>query len=178
LKKSWNEVKVSKFDHNKRLSMSKAIEEILSIIKEFYPDASEEEVKKAIMNYVEFHLQEIIANLDLPTPKKQVLSRAGGYRQARSQIKLERLQEDRSKTEIVNTLTGIREDFLEKGTKEDADRLTKHITEIESASTTEKSALMYVDSDLSEMIKREETAEEDRDRTIGKLEGLKEDANE
>jgi len=152
--------------------MNKEIREIIRDIKEFYPDASEEEIKKAIIDYVESHLLEILAKIDLPSPKKQGFSRKGGYRQARSQFKLEQLQEDRSKTALVNTLTKIREEFLESGMKEDADRFTKHITEIESASTTKKSALMRVDSVLSERIKREETVKEDRSRTIRKLEDL------
>jgi hypothetical protein len=172
LKKSWNEVKVSKFSYNKGFLMNKEIREIIRDIKEFYPDASEEEIKKAIIDYVESHLLEILAKIDLPSPKKQGFSRKGGYRQARSQFKLEQLQEDRSKTALVNTLTKIREEFLESGMKEDADRFTKHITEIESASTTKKSALMRVDSVLSERIKREETVKEDRSRTIRKLEDL------
>jgi hypothetical protein len=159
--------------------MSEEIKEIIIIIKEEYPDASKEEIKKAIVDFVNTNLSEIVAKIELPSLKDlRISSRKEVYRQAKSRVKLEKLQEDSSKMELVNTLTEIQEDFSDRGLKEDANKFTKHIKDIEEASITKKQTLMYADSDLSEMIKREETAEEDRDRTIGKLEELRADANE
>jgi len=159
--------------------MSEEIKEIISIIKEEYPDASEEEIKKAIIDFVNSNLSEIVAEIELPSLKDlRISSRKEMYRQARSQVKSEKLREDRSKTELVYMLTAIQEKFSDRGLKEDANIFTKHIKDIEEASLTKKEALTYVDSDLSEMIKREETSEEDRSRTTRKLEELGEDANE
>lgn len=162
--------------------MSEGIKEIISIIKDIkeeYPDASEEEIKKAIIDFVNSNLSKIVAEIELPSLKDlRISSRKELYRQARSQVKTEKLREDRSKTELVRTLTAIQENFSDRGLKEDANKFTKHIKDIEEASITKKEALMYIDSDLSEMIKREETSEEDRSRTTKKLEELGEDANE
>jgi len=142
--------------------MSERIKEKISIIKEEYPDASEE--KKAIIYFVNSNLR--------------ISSRKDLYRQARSQVKTEKRREDRSTTELVRMLTTIQENFSDRGLKEDANKFTKYIKDIEEASIIKKEALMYIDSDLSEIIKREETSEEDRSRTTRKLEELGEDANE
>ncbi|MEA2074401.1 MAG: hypothetical protein U9O85_01500 [Euryarchaeota archaeon] len=159
--------------------MSEEIKEIINIIKEEYPDASEEEIKKAIIDFVNTNLSEIVAKIELPSLKDlRIPSRKEIYRQARSQVKSEKLREDRSKTELVYTLTAIQEKVSDRGLKEDANRFTKRIKDIEEASITKKEALTYVDSDLSEMIKREESAEEDRSGTTRKLEELGEDVNE
>lgn len=159
--------------------MSEEIKGIITIIKEEHPDASEGEIKKAIIDFINSNLSEILAETELPSLKDlRISSRKEMYRQARSRVKSEKLREDRSKTELVYTLTAIQEKFSDKGLKEDADIITKHIKDIEEASITKKEALMYVDSDLSEMIKREETSEEDRSRTTRKLKELGEDANE
>lgn len=159
--------------------MSEEIKEIISIIKEKYPDASEGEIKKAIIDFINSNLSEILAKIELPSPKElEISSRKEMYRQARSQVKSEKLREDRSKTDLVYTLTAIQEKFSDRGLKKDANSFTKHIKDIEEASITKKEALTYVDSDLSEMIKREETSEEDRGRTTRKLEELGDDANE
>ena len=159
--------------------MSGEIKEIISIIKEKYPDASEGEIKKAIIDCVNSSLSEIVAEIELSSLKElKISSRKEMYLQARSRVKWERLQEDKTKAELIHTFMTIQEDSSNMGMREDANRFTKHIKDIEEASFTKKQTLMYADSDLSEMIKREETAEEDRDRTIGKLEELREDANE
>lgn len=159
--------------------MSEEIKEIISIIKEEYPDASEEKIKKAIIDFLNSILSEKVAEIELPSLKElEISSRKEIYRQARSRVKSEKLQEDRSRTELVRMLTAFQEEFSDRGLKEDADRFAKHIKTIEGASSTKKEALMHADSDLSEMVKREETAEEDRSRTTRKLEELEEDANE
>jgi len=165
--------------------MSEGIKEIISIIKDIkeeYPDASEEEIKKAIIDFVDSiltNLLKIVSEIELPSLKDlRISSRKDLYRQARFQVKTEKLREDRSTTELVRMLTTIQENFSDRGLKEDANKFTKHIKDIEEASITKKEALMYIDSDLSEIIKREETSEEDRSRTTKKLEELGEDANE
>ena len=137
--------------------MSEGIKEIISIIKEEYPDASEGEIKKAIIDFVNSNLSKIVAEIELPSLKDlRISSRKELYRQARSQVKTEKLREDRSKTELVRTLTAIQENFSDRGLKEDANKFTKHIKDIEEASITKKEALMYIDSDLSSIIQQEE----------------------
>jgi hypothetical protein len=159
--------------------MSEEIKEIISIIKEKYPGASKGEIKKAIIDFINSNLSEIVAKIELPSLKElEISSRKEIYRQARSRVKSERLQEDRSRTELVGIFSVFQEQFSDRGLKEDADRFAKRIKIIEGASSTKKEALMHADSDLSEMIMREETAEEDRSRTIRKLKELGEDANE
>jgi len=158
--------------------MSEEIKEIISIIKEKYPGASKGEIKKAIIDFINSNLSEIVAKIELPPLKElEISSRKERYRQARSRVKSEKLQEDRSRTELVYTLTAIQEEFSDRGLKEDADRVTKHIKDFEAASISKKETLMYASSDLSEWIKREETIEEDKDRPIRKLKEL-DDANE
>jgi Na+-translocating ferredoxin:NAD+ oxidoreductase RnfC subunit len=159
--------------------MSEKIKEIISSIKEDNPDVSAEELEKAVIDCIESNLPEIVAKIKLPSLKDlRIPFRKGMYRQARSQVKSEKLREDISKTELVCGLTAIQEQFSDRGLKEDADRVTKHIKDIEAASISKKETLMYASSDLSEWIKREETAEEDRSRTTRKLEELGDDVNE
>ena len=105
-------------------------------------------------------------------------NRKGLYKQILSQIRKERKREEESRRNLIYLLMIVQGDFSDGGLKEDADKFTKHIKDIEGASIAKKEALMYIDSDLSEMIKREETSEEDRSRTTKKLEELGEDANE
>ena len=167
---------VSKFDCNTGLSLSEKIKEIISIIKEKNPDVSEEELEKAVIDLIESNLPERLAKIKLPSRKK-LYSRKEIYQLARSRVKSEKLQEDRSKKELVDMFTAIQEELSDSVLKEDADRFAKHIKNIEGASIDKKENLMYADSDLSEMIKREETVEGDRNRTIEILEEWV-DANE
>ena len=50
----------------------------------------------------------------------------------------------------------VQGDFSDRGLKEDADKFTKHIKDIEEVSIAKKEALMYIDSDLSSIIQQEE----------------------
>jgi hypothetical protein len=153
--------------------MSEKLKEIISSIKKENPDASEGGIEKAFIDCIESNLPKILAKIKLPDFEElRISSRDKMYQQARYQVKSEKQREDRSKTELVHTLTAIQGDFSSRGMKKDADRFTKHIIAIEGASIAKKEVLMYIDSDLSEMIKREETVEEDRSRTTSKLKEL------
>ena len=159
--------------------MAERLKEVISIIKEEYPCSSEDEIKEAIIDYIESNLPEIVAEIKLPSSKKLERStRKDRYRAARSGVKLHRLQESQSKTELIRELEKIQDDFSSRGMRNDADRFTNHIKSIEGTSITKKQTLMYVDSDLTALIMQEETVEELDDRTTRKLKELAEDASE
>jgi len=159
--------------------MKSQLRELIFIIKEQYPDSSEDEITEAIMDYMESNLSEIVAKIKLPSSKKLGRStRRDRYLAARSGVKLHRLQEDLSKTELISELEKIQDDFSSRGMKSNADRFTSYIEDIEGASITKKGTLMYVDSDLTELIMQEETVEESDDRTTRKLKELAEDASD
>jgi hypothetical protein len=159
--------------------MAERLKEVISIIKEEYPDSSKDEIKEAIIDYIESNLPGIVAEIKLPSSKKLERStRKDRYRAARSGAKLHRLQENQSKTELIRELEKIQDDFSSRGMRKDADRFTNHIKSIEEASITKKQTLMYADSDLTELIMQEETVEESDDRTTRKLKELAEDASE
>ena len=159
--------------------MAEWLKEVISIIKEEYSGSSKDEIKEAIIDYVESNLAEIVAKIKLPSSKKlEISTRKDSYLSARSGVKLHRLQENQSKTELIRELEKIQDDFSSRGMRNDADRFTNHITSIEEASITKKQTLMYVDSDLTELIMQEETVEESDDRTTRKLKELAEDASE
>ena len=90
-----------------------------------------------------------IKNLD-------VSNRRGLYKQILSQIRKERKREEESRRNLIYLLMIVQGDFSDGGLKEDADKFTKHIKDIEEASITKKEALMYIDSDLSSIIQQEE----------------------
>ena len=159
--------------------MSEAMEVIICSIKEDYPDASEEGIEKAIIDYIESNLPEILGKIHLPSLKDlRTSDPIGRYQQARHIVKAEKLQEDRSVASLVYRLTRLQEEFSDWGLKQDADSLAKHIRNIEDASAIKIETLMYVNSHLSERLKREETDEEDRDSTVRKLKALGETAND
>ena len=159
--------------------MAERLKEVISIIKEEYPGSSKDEIKEAIIDYIESNLPEIVAKIKLPSSKKlEISTRKDRYRAARSGVKLHMLQEHQSKTELIRGLEKIQDDFSSRGIRNDADRFTNHITSIEEASITKKQTLMYVDSDLTELIMQEETVEESDDRTTRKLKELAEDDRE
>ena len=159
--------------------MAERLKEVISIIKEEYPGSSKDEIKEAIIDYVESNLAEIAAKIKLPSSKKlEISTRKDRYLAARSGVKLHKLQENQSKTELIRELEKIQDDFSSRGMRTDADRFTNYIQSIEEASITKKQTLMYADSDLTELIMQEETVEESDDRTTRKLKELAEDASE
>jgi hypothetical protein len=159
--------------------MEGRLKEIISIIKEEYPDSSEDEIKEAIINYVESNSFEIVAKIKLPSSKKlEKSTREDMYRATRSVVKLHKLQEDQSKIETISALERIQEDLSNRGMRSAADRYTKYIKDIGGASATKKETLMYVGSDLTEQIIQEETVEESDVRTNRKLKELAEDASD
>ena len=159
--------------------MAERLKEVISIIKEEYPDSSEDEIKEAIINYVESNSFEIVAKIKLPSSKKlEKSTRKDRYRAARSVVKLHKLQEDQSKIETISALERIQEDLSNRGMRENANIFTKHIKNIEETSITKKETLMYADSDLTELIMQEETVEESDDRATRKLKELAEDASD
>jgi len=159
--------------------MAEWLKEVISIIKEEYPGSSKDEIKEAIIDYIVSNLPGIVAEIKLPSSKKLERStRKDRYRAARSGVKLHRLQENQSKTELIRELETIQDDFSSRGMKSNADRFTTYIKDIEDGSITKKQTLMYVDSDLTELIMQEETVEESDDRTTRKLKELAEDASE
>ena len=159
--------------------MEGQLKEIISIIKEEYPDSSEDEINKAIIGHIESNLPEIVAKIELPSSKQLERStRKDRYRAARSVFKLYKLQEDQSKIETISALERIQEDLSNRGMRSAADRYTKYIKDIGEASITKKETLMYVDSDLTEQIIQEETVEESDVRTNRKLKELAEDASD
>ena len=159
--------------------MAELLKEVISIIKEEYPDSSKDEIKEAIIDYIESNLPGIVAEIKLPSSKKLERStRIDRYRAARSGVKLHRLQENQSKIGLVRELEKIQDDLSSRGMRNDADRFTNYINSIEEASITKKQTLMYADSDLTELIMQEGTVEESNDRTTIKLKELAEDASE
>ena len=85
-----------------------------------------------------------------------VSNRKGLYKQILSQIRKERKREEESRRNLIYLLMIVQGDFSDEGLKEDADRFTKYIKDIEEASINKKEALMYIDSDLSSVIMQEE----------------------
>ena len=159
--------------------MEGRLKEIISIIKEEYPDSSEDEIKEAIIKYVESNSFEIVAKIKLPSSKKlEKSTREDMYRAARSVVKLHKLQEDQSKIETISALERIQEDLSNRGMRENANIFTKHIKNIGESSITKKETLMYADSDLTELIQQEETGEELDVRTNRKLKELAEDVSD
>ena len=85
-----------------------------------------------------------------------VSNRKGLYKQILSQVRKERKWEEESRRNLIYLLMIVQGDFSDGGLKEDADKFTKYIKDIEEASITKKEALMYIDSDLSSIIQQEE----------------------
>lgn len=124
--------------------------EIIAIIREAYPDASDEEIKNAIIEYIASDLPNIISKLSLPPRNKLKLrSRKEGFLIARTRAKSKKRSDIYSTTKLIETLENARDTKQNEGYYETAKTITGHIHEIESTHSKMKSILMLVDADLS-----------------------------
>lgn len=152
---------------NKQEDLLRAISDAIPHIKESFPYASENEILDAIMDYIRSLVSnpvELISKLTLPSEKELRLSSRKEYlKSQRSRFRSKRMDEVRSRNELVAILTEIKEQLDEEGRIKEASIFSDHITKFESDCVIKSATMMRIDSDISGLINYRLKYETDRD---------------
>lgn len=158
--------------------MNKNFREVVKAIRDEYPDISEDEATKLVIEYVESNLPHLLSQINVQAYKKREKLRLDIHSRAKMGIKSKKLQDAGSKENVAHALMELHEYYLNKGLIEEANTITSHLTKIEEASVNLTSALMYADADISNAISRKKKDEEDTGRALRELELLGEDSSD
>ena len=130
----------------KKEDLLNAISEAIPSIKESIPQATDDEISDAIMDYISSLVsnpKELISKLTLPTKKELPLYSRSAYLKAeRSRLKFKKMEETKYRLELVSTLAGM---------TDEARTFSDHITKFESCCIEKEATLMRIDSDFSRL---------------------------
>lgn len=154
--------------------MTNELKPTIDLIIRQCPSYSEEEIKIAIINFIESKSFEIIRDLKLPPKKSSISSVTEKFRQARSKARNFRLSEKNSKEELLNELEIFREKLLESGETQTANTIAEDIQQIGNASTTLEGCLLTTDAHFATLADKQSILDTKINDNLKKLEQLSE----
>jgi hypothetical protein len=164
-------------------------EDIKKIVREEHPDASEEQIKKAIedvkndfidllMDQIEKIMAASAKEVDLPSENhsrqryKSDISKASRFR---TKIRTLKIEDANLKRKMVAELESWRLICDDKGDTQKSRAFADEISRLDQASSTTQNVLSHIESDVSDDINKGKKSEERTDRM---LRGLSTNADE
>lgn len=162
---------------------SNPIELILSVVRESYPDISEESlcdiIKPLIPKFFELIIEEIerelphsAAKVELPSDSQSRLTFAqqvSHAKRSRTQVRASKIFEAELTRDAIKEIDKIRQRYAETGDTQKADQYAEYISIFRGASNEKDRIYDYIDNDMTSNLTYIQDAE---DRTNRRLRGL------
>lgn len=146
--------------------MNPEMKKIIEAIQKANPRFSERTATKLVVDFAFENLDIILSKVKLPKKRSKAEKRRDDFQSLRVRGGALRRAEIRSRKEFVDDLNTVRERLLDERNTADAEVVSREITSYEGASIQKVSALMSIDSAMTNI--REKGDEEQKSTTEAK----------